>query len=477
MPYTDPRTPSGDAGRRTRGDPRLRDGEMARIATSARAVCLAGARALRRFRPHGLRGHRGSARVPSSSIAVPARGDRGTDPKPLPPRHDSMAEALLLGRRERMDPAVRERFTRAGLVHLLAISGTHVGLLAGVVLIAGAILRMPRRRLTWATLGLTWVYLLMIGAPASAIRAGLMLSLALLALLLQRPSAALPMIAAAGLLLLAIDPRAILDPGFQLSFAGVGAIILVLHAVNPLVPGSWKRIRSVRWLVESMLVSAAAFVATAPITAHHFGTVAPIAIVANIPALPLMSLALVGVLSATLLHPLLPPLARLCADGAGLAFDLLDRVALVAAAMPLASVDGEPSRLARLVGGCFCGCSGRVFRPPRAHPHPPRARHRRCGSAAHRLARFRPRRHRLPRAALPGRGAGRRHGHPHSPWPLDPDRRGTERAGLRCRRAACPPLFARPWGKQHRVDDPYPSPPRPHRRRARCDPRHAGAPT
>ncbi|MBA2668925.1 MAG: DNA internalization-related competence protein ComEC/Rec2 [Gemmatimonadetes bacterium] len=255
------------------------------------------------------------------------------------PRHDSMAEALLLGRRERMDPAVRDRFTRAGLVHLLAISGTHVGLLAGMVLIAGAILRVSRRRLTWATLGLTWVYLLMIGAPASAIRAGLMLSLALLALLLQRPSAALPMIAAAGLFLLAIDPRAILDPGFQLSFAGVGGIILVLHVVNPLVPRAWKRIRSVRWLVESILVSAAAFVATAPITAHHFGTVAPIAIVANIPALPLMSLALVGVLSATLLQPLLPPLAHLCADGAGLAFDLLDRVASIAAAIPLASVE------------------------------------------------------------------------------------------------------------------------------------------
>jgi competence protein ComEC len=255
------------------------------------------------------------------------------------PRHDSMAEALLLGRRERMDPAVRDRFTRAGLVHLLAISGTHVGLLAGMVLITGSILQVARRRLTWATLGLTWVYLLMIGAPPSAIRAGLMLSLALLALLLQRPSAALPMIAAAGLFLLALDPRAILDPGFQLSFAGVGGIILVLHLVNPLVPRAWKRIRSVRWLVESVLVSAAAFVATAPITAHHFGTIAPIAIVANIPALPLMSLALVGVLSATLLQPLLPPLARLCADGAGFAFDLLDRVASVAAAIPLGSVE------------------------------------------------------------------------------------------------------------------------------------------
>jgi competence protein ComEC len=250
------------------------------------------------------------------------------------PRHDTMAEALLLGRRERMDPAVRDRFARAGLVHLLAISGTHVGLLAAVVLIFGAILRLPPRRRTILTLVLTWAYLGMIGAPASAVRAGLMLSLALLALLLQRPSAKLPMIAAAGLVLLALDPQSILDPGFQLSFAGVGGILLANAAARPYVPASWKRRPVVRWAFESTLVSAAAFVATAPITAHHFGTVAPVAIVANLPALPLMSLALIGVLSATIVGETFLPLARLCADGAGLAFDLLDRVATFSAEFP-----------------------------------------------------------------------------------------------------------------------------------------------
>ncbi|CAN5690688.1 hypothetical protein BH23GEM6_BH23GEM6_05640 [soil metagenome] len=255
------------------------------------------------------------------------------------PEHDAMAEALFLGRRERMDPTVREQFVKAGLVHLLAISGTHVGLLAGVVLIAGAIFRLPRRRLTSITLCLTWAYLAMIGAPASAVRAGLMLSLALLALLLQRPSAALPMIAAAGLVLLALDPLAILDPGFQLSFAGVGGILLVHHTLNPLIPAGWKRQRAIRWGLESVIVSAAAFVATAPITAHHFGAIAPIAVVANLPALPLMSLALVGVLAATTLSPILPPLARLCADGTGLAFDLLAAVAGFAASLPLGHLE------------------------------------------------------------------------------------------------------------------------------------------
>jgi competence protein ComEC len=284
--------------------------------------------------------------IVADSVRVRAPPDARRDPllfmrgatesriRRLFPRHDTLAEALLLGRRERMDPAVRDRFARAGLVHLLAISGTHVGLLAGIVLLVGAIVRLPRRTLTRVTLLLTWVYLGMIGAPASAVRAGLMLSLALIAVLIQRPSAALPMIAAAALVLLALDPLAILDPGLQLSFAGVGGILLAHATVAPHIPGAWKRRPPVRWAVESILVSAAAFVATAPITAHHFGTVAPIAIAANLPALPLMSLALIGVLSATLLSTLVPAVARLCADGAGLAFDLLDRVAGIAAAVP-----------------------------------------------------------------------------------------------------------------------------------------------
>src|SRR5690606_37815423 len=80
----------------------------------------------------------------------------------------------------------------------------------------------------------------------------------------------------------------------------------------------------------------AAFLATAPITAYHFGTVAPIAILSNLPAIPLTSLALIGVLAAAVAAPV-RPLADLLASGAGLSLDLLDRVATVAANAPYAN--------------------------------------------------------------------------------------------------------------------------------------------
>lgn len=259
------------------------------------------------------------------------------------PRHFAMVEALLLGRRERVDAVVLDRFSRAGLTHLLAISGSHVAILAGVLLVVGGAMRLPRSRITWGTIVLVAVYLGLIGAPASAVRSGAMVSLALLAVLLQRPAAMMPIAAAALLVILSIEPLAALDVGLQLSFAGVLGITAAQRTVGRVLA---RRARGTRWkwLAETVLVSAAAFVATAPITAYQFGTVAPVAIVANVPAIPLTGLALVGIIAAAVTAPL-APLAALLASGAGLALDLLDRVAAAAAAVPYGSAPVQRSHL------------------------------------------------------------------------------------------------------------------------------------
>ena len=259
------------------------------------------------------------------------------------PRHFALVEALLLGRRERLDPAVRDRFTRAGLSHLLAISGSHVAVLAGVLLLVGGALRLPRRRITWSTIVLVALYLVVIGAPASAVRAGAMVSLVLFASLLQRPSAILPIAAAACLLIVAVEPFAILDVGLQLSFAGVFGIMAAQRTLGRRLARA-TRGRPWRSLAETLLVSAAAFLATAPITAFHFGTVSPVAILANVPAIPLTGLALVGVLATVAAAPI-GPLADLLAAGTGLSFDLLDRVATVAANAPYATATVERPNL------------------------------------------------------------------------------------------------------------------------------------
>ncbi|HEX5724518.1 MAG TPA: ComEC/Rec2 family competence protein, partial [Longimicrobiaceae bacterium] len=133
------------------------------------------------------------------------------------PRHGPLADALLLGRRETLDRALADRFAKSGLVHLLAISGTHVALMGTVFLLLGRAARLSRTRTAWLTLALVGLYLAMIGAPPSALRAGVMMGLSLAAVVLQRPSATLPPVAAAALAILAAQPMAALDAGFQLS--------------------------------------------------------------------------------------------------------------------------------------------------------------------------------------------------------------------------------------------------------------------
>ncbi|HEX8693255.1 MAG TPA: DNA internalization-related competence protein ComEC/Rec2 [Longimicrobium sp.] len=250
------------------------------------------------------------------------------------PRHGALADALLLGRRETLDRELADRFARSGLVHLLAISGTHVALVGAVFVLLGSVLRLSRVRTAWLTIALVALYLAVIGAPPSALRSGVMMALTLLTLVLQRPSAPLPIVAAAALLLLALDPLAALDVGFQLSFAGVLGILLLRGPLWERVPARLRKGKLARPLAESLVTSLAAFAATAPVVAHHFGTVAPVSILANLPAIPLSSLALVGIGAAAATEPVLPPLARLFADGAGVALDLLDRVVDLAVAVP-----------------------------------------------------------------------------------------------------------------------------------------------
>ena len=250
------------------------------------------------------------------------------------PRHEALAQALLLGRREYMDPAFRDRFARAGLAHLLAISGMHVGLIAGVLLLVGRSLPISRRNVAWVVIGCIAIYLAMIGAPASAMRAGIMISLALLGIVLQRPFAALPVVVAAAFVILLHRPSAVLEAGFQLSFAGVVGILALRGVALKQLPARWRHHKVLRPASESLVVSVAAFLGTAPVVAYHFGTVAPVAMLANLPAIPLMSLGLIGVVAAAVLAPILPPIAHLIADGASVALDLLIRVAAFAAEVP-----------------------------------------------------------------------------------------------------------------------------------------------
>ena len=251
-----------------------------------------------------------------------------------------LVNALVIGGQTNLDPDVRERYARAGLAHILSISGLHVGFFAAWL---GLLLRLlgvaPRLRVA---VGITAVfaYCWLLGFPAPATRAAVMLAVDGVARWRQRVVAPRGTVALSALVLCLVDPWSIYSVGAWLSVSAIAAVIWADRAVRGPVP-----LRLVAPAIAATLV-------TAPITAYTFGTVAPIGVLANLVAIPLGAIAVPGVIIALALAGLAAPLAALIAAGSGLVLALLDLVAGAAARVPGGHVVAAPGWPAALV---WCG--------------------------------------------------------------------------------------------------------------------------
>jgi len=245
--------------------------------------------------------------------------------------------ALALARTEGTDPRLREDFVRSGTAHLLAISGFHVGVVAGLVLSVFRVLGVARRRAALgAALG-AWAYVAILGFPDAAARAALILSAVAASRARGRPPARWGALGAALLVLVALDPDRLASPGFQLSFAGAAGLV----GWGPPLRAALVRLLP-RWAPEgvasAVAAGAAATLATTPIVAWHFERVSLVGIPATLAASPLVVVALPGTLLSLLADALHPAAGRFVAGGVGLALEALGGVAHGAAAPAWASV-------------------------------------------------------------------------------------------------------------------------------------------
>ncbi len=234
-----------------------------------------------------------------------------------------IVNALVFAPRAALDPEIRERYARAGIAHVLSISGLHVGFLAAwLTLILRKLRLRPRHRLV-ASATLLLGYLWLLGFPAPALRAAAMLVVDDVARLRQRVAAPRGVIALSAIAVLIADPWALHSVGAWLSVTAIAAVI-------------WAGRETSRgpWGLRLLAPAAAATVLTAPITAFAFGTVAPIGVLANLVAIPLSGVAVPGLVVALGLSWVWPGLAHLIAAGSGLGVALLDLTAKAAAAVP-----------------------------------------------------------------------------------------------------------------------------------------------
>jgi len=231
----------------------------------------------------------------------------------IPGESGAFAAAIMTGDRSGMGQDTLQALRDSNLAHLLAISGLHMGLLAGFLF--GALrlmfLMVPPLALRWPVKKLAAVgalfgaagYLGLSGGNVATERAFIMVAVALIAIVLDRRALSLRAVAMAALLVLVIWPEALLGPGFQMSFAATAALVAVFSAMRDL-PEGW---RAPRWLAPVLALVLSSFVAgvaTAPIGMAHFNQVSHYGLLANLVSVPLMG---VVVMPAAVLAALLVP--------------------------------------------------------------------------------------------------------------------------------------------------------------------------
>lgn len=227
-----------------------------------------------------------------------------------------IAAALLIGDRRYISEATYDLFRGSGLAHLLAISGLHMGLLCfGLIaclrglaaLIPSLACRVPVHKfaaLAGVTVGLG--YVLLSGLSISAIRAFLMAMLILAAWLIDRLGLTIRNVGLAAGAILLVSPLALFSAGFQLSFAATAALVIWFESWRRRHSPGGNRGRMRRWVTDLITASLIASAATLPLTAYHFGAIAPWGVAANLLGIPLTGLWIMPAGLAVLITDALP---------------------------------------------------------------------------------------------------------------------------------------------------------------------------
>ncbi len=249
----------------------------------------------------------------------------------------SLAGAIVLGDKRSVSNNLRQKFSQSGLSHIMAISGLHISILAMLVMNLLLGLGLPRKKAFWLAVLFLFGYIVLIGIPASALRAGLMGFLALYAMnigRLNKSTNSLVFIAAAILL---FNPKLLRDDiSFQLSFLAVAGIAYIY----PIINNALERVKApkLKAICGVFGITAAAQVFTLPIIACNFFIISIIAPLANLLVLWTLPLLISLILIALILSLILPQLAVLFFLPAGLLLKYIVFIVERSAELPYAYI-------------------------------------------------------------------------------------------------------------------------------------------
>ena len=210
----------------------------------------------------------------------------------------SLGAALLLGKRDGISRELRQAYSESGAAHLLALSGLHLGILYGLLHLL-IIRRIRFSQWKWFALPplllLLWGYVILTGMPLSLVRAAVMCTVVMIATLSQRATEPLHALSVSAMGILLVSPSSLLSISFQLSFSAVFFILAICSSPNT-KPNFISRI------LQSVKVSAAAWMGTAPLAAYYFHTIPLLSIPISLILIPITTV-IVYLSAVTLLVP------------------------------------------------------------------------------------------------------------------------------------------------------------------------------
>lgn len=243
-----------------------------------------------------------------------------------------LISAMILGDKSQFTKEMRNAYSSAGLSHILAVSGLHVGIIAFILYL----LLLPFKwiRLTYArpliTILILWAYIFVIGFPPSAVRAAVMASFVLFGEVLNRKGTTINSLFAAALFLVAYNPNYISDVGFQLSFIAVFSIFYIYPLVYFHLP---HRTKILAYISSIIAVTIAAQIGTLPLSIYYFNQFPIIGLLSNLLVIPILPIVIISAILAMIL-----PITQFLIVTDNL-FAYIDYIANISASLPFSAVN------------------------------------------------------------------------------------------------------------------------------------------
>ena len=249
----------------------------------------------------------------------------------------AVVAAMVLGDKSALTQELKDVYSITGASHVLALSGLHLGIIYTMLslLIVGRRWRMVSQILMILAI---WAFVFLVGMSTSVVRSAVMLTTYALLSLGHRDKMSLNTLAFTAIILLMLNPISLFDVGFQMSFAAVAAILILMPQFEKLFPQGYLLDRPwLKWLWSLVAVSCAAQIGVAPLTAYYFGRFSTYFLLTNFIVIPAATV----ILWLSIVVIVFPSLAYLLIYVVG----LLNKILMMIAAIPGASISLHPTML------------------------------------------------------------------------------------------------------------------------------------